>query len=253
MVKGLNIEVSKVGLNEILYLRNLFLRENNFQIRYNAVHERNWCDSWLFRINGTQVGYGSVKGKEDLANRDAIFEFFLIPPCRNFSNQAIEELIHSSGVQFIECQTNDPFLTNLILKYGENIRRDAILFEDDGETRLSVTEVVFRAAREDDRMFAHRSEPEGDWVLERNGEIVATGGFLLHYNMPFSDLYMEVKTDCRRMGYGSFLIQELRKQSWIAGRVPAARCNIDNIASKKTLLKGGMREVGFMLTGEIRT
>jgi len=247
----MNFSANKTDLHHILPLREVFLEENNFQIRYNAVHERNWSDSWLISIDGTQVGYGSVKGKEDRADRDAIFEFYLIPPYRSFSSQAIEELIRSSGVRFIECQSNDPFISNLIADCAQNIRQETILFEDNGQTRLSLTEIVFRAAREDDRMFAHHSEPEGDWVLERKGEIVATGGFLLHYNMPFSDLYMEVREDCRRMGYGSFLIQELRRQSWVAGRVPAARCNIDNEASKKTLLKGGMRQVGFMLVGEI--
>ena len=33
---------------------------------------------------------------------------------------------------------------------------------------------------------------EGDWVLVREGEVVATGGFLTHYNEPFADLYMAV-------------------------------------------------------------
>jgi hypothetical protein len=189
----MNLEVNKVNLKEILHLRNLFLRENNFQIRYNAVHERNWSDSWGISIDGIQAGYGSIKGKDDLASRDAVFEFFIIPPFRKFSVQLFEELLRLSGVRFIECQSNDPFLSSLLIQFGKNIYPDAILFEDDEQTKLSIPEIKFRAAREDDRMFEHHSEPEGDWVLERKEEIVATGGFILHYNMPFSDLYMEVR------------------------------------------------------------
>jgi hypothetical protein len=38
----------------------------------------------------------------------------------------------------------------------------------------------FRARRNGDRIFEHAVEPAGDYVLELHGEIVATGGFLLH-------------------------------------------------------------------------
>ena len=91
------------------------------------------------------------------------------------------------------------------------------------------------------------------YVLEFNNEVVATGGFLLHYNMPFADLYMEVREDCRRKGFGSFLIQEIKKQCYLAGRVPAARTGLDNIASKATLIKAGFKIAGFMLSGTIKT
>jgi hypothetical protein len=36
----MTLDVIKTDLKEILYLRNLFLQENNFQIRYNGRHER---------------------------------------------------------------------------------------------------------------------------------------------------------------------------------------------------------------------
>jgi GNAT superfamily N-acetyltransferase len=70
-----------------------------------------------------------------------------------------------------------------------------------------------------------------------NKEVVGTGGFLLHYNMPFADLYMEVREDCRRKGFGSYLIHEIKKQCYLAGRIPAARTGLDNIASKSNINK----------------
>ena len=84
-----------------------------------------------------------------------------------------------------------------------------------------------------------------------NNEVVATGGFLLHYNFPFADLYMEVRENDRRKGLGSYLIQELKTQCYLAGRIPAARCNINNVASKITLLKAGFQIAGFMLLGTV--
>ena len=101
-------------------------------------------------------------------------------------------------------------------------------------------------------MFEHKAEPVGDYVIELNNEVVATGGFLLHYNMPFADLYMEVKKEHRRKGLGSFVIQEIKKQCYLAGRVPAARTGMDNIASRATLIKAGLTIAGFILLGEVK-
>jgi len=88
--------------------------------------------------------------------------------------------------------------------------------------------------------------------LELKGEVVATGGFARHYNMPFADLYMEVREDSRRKGLGSYILQELKKACYLAGRVPVARCNILNQASRAALLKAGLKVCGFMLKGEIK-
>lgn len=78
------------------------------------------------------------------------------------------------------------------------------------------------------------------------------GGNPSHASLVFADLYMEVKADCRNQGYGSFILQEIKKECYQAGRVPAARCSMTNKASRTTLIKAGFRICGFMLTGEIR-
>ena len=63
----MSLTATKVDLSEILSLRNLFLRENDFQIRYNAVHERGWADSYLLLLDGQKIGYGSVMGRDGMA------------------------------------------------------------------------------------------------------------------------------------------------------------------------------------------
>src|SRR5439155_1727953 len=80
--------------------------------------------------------------------------------------------------------------------------------------------------RDDDSIFEHTGEPAGDYVLDVGGEIVATAGFMLHYNMPFADLYMEVRKDRRGRGLGSCILQEVQKECYLAGRVPAARTGL---------------------------
>lgn len=246
------VSLIKTNLQEILYLRNLFLQENNFQIRYNACHERGWTDSYLLIYNNEKIGYVSIKGNEDLKDRDTVFEFYIIPSFRNLSPVAFLELLQVSKAGFIECQSNDLLLTSLLYQFARNINSNVILFEDGFTPDIKTKKVLFRKRNNNDAVFEHTSEPVGDYVLELNKQIVATGGFLLHYNMPFADLYMEVEAAHRKKRFGSFLIQELKRECYLAGRVPAARCNIDNIASKSTLLKAGLKIAGYMLLAEVK-
>jgi GNAT superfamily N-acetyltransferase len=245
------MKITKVDLNEILGLRNLFLQENNFQIRFNACHERGWTDSYALKINDLTVGYAAIKGKEEISHRNSIFEFYLLPPYRKLAIAFFRQLITEIKVQFIECQSNDFGLTAMLYQFAQNIQAEAILFLDSQTTDYQLIDNIFRAKKSNDAIFQHQVEPEGDYVLEKNGEIVATGGFFTHYNFPFADLYMEVKPEVRRQGLGALLIQELKKQCYQAGRVPAARCNVQNQASQATLLKAGMHIAGFVLNGKI--
>src|SRR6478735_4478779 len=202
----MTINATKINLQEILPLRGLFLQETNFQIRYNAVHERGWSDSYLLKVDGAEVGYGSVKGQER-NDRDTIFEFYVIPPFRSYSSSLFRELLSASGVKYIECQSNDHFLSGMLYEFSSDIRSDVVLFEPHSVTEYRIPDAVVRPAVADDHIFEHAVEGIGDHVLEVKGEIVGTGGFMLYYNAPFADLYMEVKEDCRRQGYGTFILQ----------------------------------------------
>lgn len=247
----MKLQACKKDLHEILPLRKLFLQENNFQIRYNACHERGWSDSYLLMQEGVAIGYGAIKGQE-ISGRDTVFEFYVTPPFRKTSRLLFAELIAVSRAGFIECQSNDAQLAAMLFEFAENINAEAVLFEDHCVTQHQVPGAVFRPRRENDLVFEHKIEPAGEYVMEWKGEIVATGGFMLHYNMPFADLYMEVNARHWQQGLGSFLVQELKKACYAAGRVPAARCPVQNAASRSTLLKAGMRIAGYMLKGEVK-
>jgi GNAT superfamily N-acetyltransferase len=248
----MDLQITKTDLKDVLDLRTLFLQECNFQVRYNACHERGWSDSYLISVDGANIGYGSVKGKDDLTKREAIFEFYVMPSWRKNAGVIFEKLISVSGTTYIECQSNDLLLASMLYEFGQNISSDVILFKDGPVTTLEISGATFRQRIPDEHLFQHNHEPDGDYVIEVNSEVVATGGFLLHYNKPFADLYMEVREDQRQKGYGSLLIQEVKKACFISGRVPAARCNISNKASKATLLKGGLAIAGYMFLGEIK-
>jgi GNAT superfamily N-acetyltransferase len=247
----MTITAVKTELKGIQAFRTLFLQEANCQVRYNACHERGWSDSYLLMADGVAIGYGAIKGQE-IADRDTVFEFYLTPPFRRQASAAFRALLAASGATLIECQSNAALLFAMQCEFARDINADVVLFEDHAVTTLVIPGAVVRRRRDDDHIFPHGAEPAGDYVLALAGDIVATAGFLLHYNMPFADLYMEVREDRRRQGFGSFLLQEVKKACYLAGRVPAARCSLQNTASRATLLRAGLRVCGFMLIGSVR-
>lgn len=244
--------IKKCELSEILPFRELFLNEANFEIRYNACHERGFTDSYSIRSGEQMIGYGAVMGQE-VNDRDTLFEFYVIPAYRSLSSDIFSDLLDASDVRFIECQSNDFFLSRFLYEFGENINSNVVLFEDSHHPRLAVNGAVFRRIKESDIIFEHTVESVGKYVLEINDVVVATGGFMTHYNPPFADLYMEVHPEYRMRGYGSFLLQEVKRVCYASGRVPAARTRIGYHQSRRTLEKAGLRVCGFMLIGNRRT
>lgn len=244
------IEAARAKLPEILALRPLHLQEMAAQVRYDAVHERGWSDSYLLRTGSVTAGYGAVKGRER-EGRDTIFEFCITPPFRAFAQDAFEALVAASGATFVEAQTNDPSLAPLFEERCRDTKVTSILFADHAAPGLMGRGATVRPRTADDVVFEHTAEPVGDLVLVEGGTVVATGGFLTHYNFPFADVHMEVREDRRRRGLGSFLVQEVKKACYLAGRIPAARCGPANEASKSTLLRAGFRVAGQLKLGSL--
>jgi GNAT superfamily N-acetyltransferase len=236
-------EVQKVPLQEIQDLRNLFLQENNFQFVHDKCHGAGWADTYIFSIGLSTIGYGSVWGKDDRKARDTIFEFYLLRPYRKFGNRILPEFVNVSGAEFMECQTNNKFQSEMMFEHTRNIFAEAILFEDSFQTELNIPDTSFRK---------NSSDAEGpEYVLEHSGRIVASGGYVRNYNFPYIDMYYEVKEEHRKKGFGSLITQELKREAYRLQRTPAARCNIKNHASKATLLRAGMSVCGHMLVGEL--
>jgi GNAT superfamily N-acetyltransferase len=134
-----------------------------------------------------------------------------------------------------------------------NITSDTILFADAFPTYLTCPTGNLRRVAEADQeqVFEHKHEPVGDWMIESDGVAVATGGALFHYNPPYGDLFMEVHESHRQRGYGSYLVQELKRICYEMGKIPAARCNVSNTASRNTLQKAGMLPCGRILLGDV--
>jgi GNAT superfamily N-acetyltransferase len=246
----MEIIISKTSEEEIKSFRILFLQEFNNQFIYDKCHYYNWCDNYLFQADGAAVGYGSIWGLNDRNERDAVFEFYLLPSHHKLAPVYFKQLIAVPGVTKIECQSNDWLLTELLYRYGQNINAEAILFEDYIQPNLDIPGTIFRKRVDSDLKL---NEDDGPYVLEDNGAIIAHGGLMLNYNFPYSDIYMHVLESHRGKGYGSLIVQELKKLAYEMERVPAARCNIKNMISKATIEKAGLRVCGFILIGDVKT
>lgn len=231
------IDAARVALDAIVPMRERYRREMGCQIVHDSLHARGFTHPYVIRISGEAAGYGCVLGYDD-DPKDIVKEFYLLPRHRAAAAQAFDAFVSASGAKTIEAQTNDRLLTLMLFDRASHVDADKILFDDGFTTTLPVPGVEF-------------TKSGTEWALVREREIVATGGLLFHYNPPYGDIYMEVAEPCRRRGYGSYLVQELKRACYEAGRVPAARCNASNIASRAALQKAGMLPCARILRGKI--
>jgi GNAT superfamily N-acetyltransferase len=254
----MNIECSATQLASIQQLRDIYRHEMHCQIMFDSLHARpGWTTPYLLTIDGSTVGYGAVAHAGPWKDKPTIFEFFVLPTQRHRTFHLFWALLAACGTRRIETQTNSPFLGVLIHALCPSVVAEAILYEDRMTTSLSVPGASVRpVTRDDAREIAARKLDGGDqakWLLQLNDQIVGTGGILYHYNRPYGDIFMEIAEPFRRRGLGALLIQELKRICYEGGSIPAARCNVDNIASRLTLQKAGFAPCGTLVTGTVST
>jgi RimJ/RimL family protein N-acetyltransferase len=237
--------ITKVALKDIGDLRAKFLAEIDNQFTYDKCHLYGWADTWLFTIDRSVAGYGGVWGKDKREARDSIMEFFLEPGFRKNAHAIFAKFIEVSGASWIESQSNDPFLSEMLFEFATGIYAEAILFEDDFTSSITMDHTQLVGTGPSDNSF------DRPYVLKHKGDVVGSGGLLLNYNFPYADIYYAIDESHRRKGFGSFFVQQLKKAAYDMGRVPAARTNIDNTISKRTMMKAGLKPCGWRLGGKI--
>lgn len=246
----MNIRAHRAEFREVEGMKELFRHEAHCQIIHDSFLSRGLADPYLILVEGRAAGYGAVSNRYD---KGRLMEFYTLPHVRHRAQAMFRELLVVSQATEIEAQTNMPLILTMLYDCATDITEESILFQDAVTTDLACPSGVFRHATPEDAaaMFPHHSEPIGDWVLEANGAVVASGGFLCHYNPPYGDVYMEVSEPARRQGFGSYLVQEVKRVCYEAGKKPAARCHPTNAASRGTLQKAGFLPCGRLLTGRI--
>jgi GNAT superfamily N-acetyltransferase len=247
-----DLHVEPVVLAEVLPLREEYRRLMACQIVHDSWHARGFTELYVVRVWDAVAGYGAVGGVQGTP-RDTVKEFYLRPAFQDLAVPLCRALIARSDARSIEAQSNDALLTTLLEALTRDHTSDTLLFAAGEPSTLHVPDVHLRSIdpAEHAQVFRHTTEPIGTWGLERAGSLVATGGFLLHYNRPFADIYMEVARSAQRRGYGSYLVQELVRLTREAGHVPAARCHRDNVGSQRALERGGLRACGRIVRGTL--
>jgi GNAT superfamily N-acetyltransferase len=246
----MRIHVRRVEYQDVEDMRELYRQEWNCQIIHDSALSRGLADPYVILVEGRVGGYGAVWNKID---KDRLTEFYTLPHLRGDALPMFRELLAASRATQIEAQTNIPLMLLMLYDCSKNIVPESILFHDAFVSHLACPDGVFRRSTPEDAalIFPHQHEPVGDWVVESQGAAVATGGFLCHYNPPYGDVFMEVAEPARRKGFGSYLVQEVKRVCYEAGKKPAARCNPANVGSRKTLQRAGFLPCGRLLVGEV--
>jgi GNAT superfamily N-acetyltransferase len=250
---AMTIQVDRVDGAEIAELRGRHVREMNCQVTKDSIHGRpGWTIEYLLRLGGRDAGYGSVAVAGPWKDKPTLYEFYVEPECRGRVFDLFEALRAAAGPVAVETQSNAVLLTAMLHTFARDVFAEAILFHDRITTALAPPAgATFRTATEADGLDMRPEQLASHGVVEMDGGVAASGGILYHYNRPYGDIYMEVAELYRRRGIGAYLVQELKRVCRELGSVPAARCNVGNAASRKTLQKAGFVPCGNILVGSL--
>jgi len=246
--------VTPAGNSEILPLRVRQREELNCQIVHDSLHRRaGWTEGYLVGMDGVTAGFGSLAVAGPWKDRPTVFEFYLLPEHRSKAFALFEAFLAASTARHFEVQSNDSLLTALALTYARDMTSEKIVFRDGETTLWTAAGATLRCLTPEDeiRDCMERRQGGGEWALEVDGAAAGKGGILFHYNRPYGDLYMEVEESFRKRGLGRFLVQELKRECYALGAIPAARCSPDNIPSRRTLQRAGFVPYAHILIGAL--
>ena len=242
------------SLSDITRWRDMYRLEMACQIVHESLHERRgWTDEYMLFAADVAVGYGSVAVGGPWKGTPTAYEFYVVPHQRLQLFELFRAFLVASGAVSLSVQSNDVLATTMLHTFAGPVTSEAVLFHDKVSTSLRPIGATFREPSAEEAPDVPRDQLKWHGVVQVEGHVAARGGILFHYNRPYGDIYMETGEPFRRRGLGSFLVQELKRVCYEAGHVPAARCNPDNIASRRTLQRAGFVPCGHILSGSVRT
>lgn len=250
----MTISATLASNQDILPLRVRYRAEANGQIVHDSLHTRaGWTRSYLLQVDGRAAGFGSVAIGGPWKDKPTVFEFYLLPEASGRAHDLFEAFVAAAGAHCFEVQTSDILLTVMVRTYGSDIAIEKIVFRDELTTSLPAQGSALKRVTPEKVSMCCFQERAGksDWILELNAKAVGSGALLFHYNHPYCDVAMEINEEYRRRGLGAYLVQELKRIAFEMGGIPAARCDPNNVASRKTLQKAGLVPFAHILVGKI--
>jgi GNAT superfamily N-acetyltransferase len=238
----------------VLPLRTRYRQEMNCQIVKDSIHTRpGWSLTYALSLAGAVVGFGTVAIAGPWQDKPTILEFYVLPAHRDRAFDLFETFLETSGAPQMEIQSSDLLLAAMLHTYARDVASEAIVFRDGLTTALPANGAVLEQMTSDKEIRCSMNERAGggQWLLKVEGQQAGNGGILFHYNPPYGDIYMEIDEPFRGRGLGAYLVQELKRLTYELGSIPAARCNVDNRLSRKTLQKAGFVPYAHVLNGSI--
>jgi len=183
--------------------------------------------------------------------RSTALGVYVLPETRRLAFGLFEMLLAAINPQRFEIQSNDVLPFIMAHTYGREIVSEKIVFRDGGNTsHPSQGAVLVRITPEaESSQCLEERAGSSDWRLELDGTSIGSGGLAFHYNRPYADVYMAIDEPYRRRGLAAYLVQELKRECYAMGAVPAARCSPANVASCRTLQTAGFTPLAHILIG----
>src|SRR6266498_2605630 len=210
----MELAAKAANVQDILPWREMYRLEMACQIIHDSLHSRKgWTEPYLLTAGGVSVGYGSIAVGGPWKGKPTVFEWYVVPQYRSRMFDLFSALLSASGTATIETQSNDTLLTVMLHTFAQSVTSESILFHDKLTTAYSPPGAIVRCTTPEDaaQLLSHELDPEAHWVVEVERKVAAAGGVLFHYNRPYGDIYMKVAEPFRRRGFGSYLVQELKR------------------------------------------
>lgn len=236
-------------------MRDAFRAEMKCQIVHDSIHHRRgWTVEYALVEDHRTVGYASLAVAGPWRDKPTFYELYVEPEQRPRAYALFDAFLHATRPPAFEVQSSDSLTTAMALTFARDIATERVVFRDHSTTTHPLPGAVLRCitSSEDIQTAIADRQGGGEWVLEVDGVVVGTGGVLFHYNQPYGDVYMEIAEQYRRRGFGSYLVQELKRCCYELGAIPAARCDATNTASQRTLQSAGFIPYAHILIGAFR-
>lgn len=250
-----SLTVHQVPLRDVEHLREAFRAEMNCQVVHDSIHyRRGWTREFMLLENDHVAGYASVAVDGPWRERPTFYEMYVTPERRLGAHALFDRFLHAVNPLAFEVQSNDSLTTTLALTFARDIATEKLVFRDDRATSHVLPGSALRPITSPAEIHAaiEARQGGGEWQLEVDGLKVGTGGILFHYNRPYGDVYMDVNEEYRRRGFGTYLVQELKRRCYELGETPAARSDPGNVASHRTLQRAGFLPYAHILIGSFR-
>jgi GNAT superfamily N-acetyltransferase len=233
-------------------MRTRYREEMNCQIVHDSIHRRpGWATTYRLEANDKGVGFGLIAAAGPWKDRPTLLEFYVLPEHRGRAFHLFETLLAACKPQRFEVQSNDVLAFIMAHTYGREIVSEKIVFRDAQTTAhpSQGAKLVRATSDEEARQCMEQRSGSSEWTLELDGTPIGKGGIAFHYNRPYADVYMSIEEPYRRRGFAAYLVQELKRECYAMGAVPAARCSPDNTASFRTLQRAGFTPFAHILIG----